>query len=322
MSEPLIVFLDAGTIGDDISWPDFASLGRIRAFEHTKPEEIAERLRDAEIVLTNKAYITAEHIAAAPKLKYIGTLATGYNQVDGAAAAARGIPLCNVPAYSTFAVAQHVFALLLNISNRISQLVRSVEEGDWSRSRHFCYWKDPLFELHGKTFGVVGFGDIGSEVARLAHSFGMRVLAYVPRPKPAPEYTPFAFVELEELFRQSDVISLHCPLTPENEGMVNASLLGRMKRTGILINTARGPLVNEQDLAQALSRGTIGAAALDVVTVEPMTPDNPLQRAPNCFITPHVAWSTAEARVRLMQGVFDNVRNFLNGTPTNVRNGV
>ncbi len=322
MTASHIVLLDAGSVGDDISWPDFASLGRVTVYEHTKPVEVADRVKTATAILTNKVYITAEHIAAAPGLRYIGTLATGYNQVDGDAAARRGIPLCNVPGYSTDAVVQHVFALVLNLASRVGQLAESVRRGEWSKSRHFCYWKEPLFELHGKTMGIVGFGDIGSGVARIAHHFGMSVLAYAPRPKPAPDYSPFAFTGLEDLFGRSDVVSLHCPLTPENTGMVNAALLGRMKRTALLINCARGPLVNEADLAAALENGLIGGAGLDVVSEEPMSDSNPLRLAPNCIITPHVAWSATEARTRLMQGVFDNLKNFLSGTPTNVKNGV
>ena len=322
MSKPRIVILDAGSVSNDIPWPDFAALGDVTAHGHTKKDEIIDRIKDAEIVLTNKIYLTAEHIAAAPKLKYIGTLATGYNQVDGKAAAARGIPLCNVPDYSTTSVVQHVFALMFNLSSKICQLAQSVKDGDWAKSVHFCYWKDPIIELHGKTLGVVGFGDIGSAVARTAHHFGMNVIAYAPRPKPAPEYSPFAFVELADLFKQADVISLHCPLTPENTNMINASLLRTMKKSALIINCARGPLINEPDLLEALEQGIIGGAGLDVVTHEPMPDNNPLCNAPNCIITPHVAWCSVEARTRLIQGVYDNVKNFLSGKPTNVRNGL
>lgn len=322
MSKAKLVFLDAGTIGDDIVWPDFASLGEVRSYERTMPEQVAERIRDAEFLLTNKVYITAEHIAAAPALRYIGTLATGYNQVDIKAAASRGIPVCNVPDYSSHSVVQHVFTLVLALTSDVCGLGESVRRGDWSKSPHFCYWFRPITELAGKTMGIVGFGDIGSKVGYAAHGLGMRVLAYAPRPKPAPGYEPFAFAALDEIFEQADVLTLHCPLTAENEGMINAGTLRKMKKTAYLINTARGPLINESDLYDALERGAIAGAGLDVVSEEPMPDANPLRLAPNCLITPHVAWSSVEARTRLMRGVYDNIRNYLDGKPSNVKNGV
>lgn len=322
MSRRKLVFLDAGSIGDDIAWPDFSAFGEVVSHDQTLPGEVMDRVRDADILMTNKVNITAAHIAAAPGLRYIGTLATGYNQVDIAAAAARGIPVCNVPDYSTPAVVQHVFTLLFALASRLCDLDQSVRRGDWAASTHFCYWIRPIVELQGKTMGIVGFGDIGSHVARAAHNFGMRVLAYAPRPKPAPDYSPFAFVGLEELFRESDAISLHCPLTPENTGMVDAAMLGRMKRTAFLINTARGPLINEADLCRALANNAIGGAGLDVVSVEPMPDANSLRLAPNCIITPHVAWSSVESRTRLMHGVHENLKNFLAGKPTNVKNNI
>lgn len=317
-----LVFLDAGSIGDDIEWPDFSEFGEVVAHGQTLPDETLERVRGATMILTNKVLVKAGHIEAAPGLRYIGTLSTGYNQVDVAAAAARGLPVCNVPGYSTHSVSQHVFTLILALCSRVCTLAESVRRGDWAKSVHFCYWDKPIMELHGKTLGVVGFGDIGSAVARTAHGFGMRVLAYAPRPKPAPDFAPFAFAGLEELFRESDVVSLHCPLTPENEGMVNAALLRSMKRHALLINTARGALVNEADLAGALAEGLIAGAGLDVVSVEPMPDNNPLRLAPNCLITPHVAWCGVESRTALMRGVHGNIRNFLNGRPSNVINGV
>lgn len=322
MAATHLVFLDAGSIGGDIVWPDFSTFGTVILHEYTTPDQVAERVREAEFLFTNKVYISADHIAAAPHLRYIGVLATGYNQVDIAAAAARGIPVCNVPDYSTHSVMQHVFTLILTLTSHVCELAGSVRQGAWSRSRHFCYWEKPIMELHGKTLGIVGFGDIGSHVARLGHAFGMEVLAYAPRPKPAPDYAPFAFASLEELFSRSDVISLHCPLTPENTGMVNAALLGKMKKTALLVNTARGPLINEADLLEALENDRIGGTALDVVAREPMPDDNPLRNAPNCLITPHVAWCSVESRLRLMQGVHDNVAAFLSGHPRNVKNGV
>lgn len=315
-----IVFLDAGSVGHDVPWPDFSRLGEVIEHAYTAPEEVMERVRDANIILTNKVYLTAEYIAAATDLRYIGVLATGYNQVDGEAARQRGIPLCNVPAYSTDAVVQHVFTMVLALTSDVCALAQSVREGGWEKSLHFSYWFRPIVELSGKTMGIVGFGDIGSHVGRLAHAFGMNVIAYAPHPKPAPEYEPFAFVGLDDLFSESDIVTLHCPLTPENTHMVNASLLRKMKRTSYLINTARGPLINESDLVAALEQGVIAGAGLDVVETEPMPNSNPLRSAPNCLITPHVAWSSVEARTRLMQEVYANIRNFLDGTPTNVRN--
>jgi glycerate dehydrogenase len=317
-----VLFPDAGSIGDDFVWPEFSDFGEVVMCERTLPEQTAERIRDAAFFLTNKVAVTAEHLAAAPALRYIGVLATGFNLVDTGAAAARGIPVCNVPDYSTPSVVQHVFTLILLLSSRACELAASVRRGDWSKSRQFCYWDKPIFELRGKTLGIVGFGNIGAGVARVAHGFGMRVLAYAPRPKPAPEFRPFDFTGLDELFACSDVISLHCPLNRESEGMVDARLLGLMKKQALLINTARGPLVNEQDLLDALREERIGGAGLDVVAVEPITDDNPLRFAPNCIITPHVSWCSVESRMRLMQAAHDNIRAFLDGAPVNVVNGI
>ena len=322
MNSGKLVFLDAGTIGDDIAWPDFSTFGEVVLHEYTEKEAVSERIKDADFIFTNKVAITAEHIAAAPRLRYIGVMATGYNLVELEASAQRGIPVCNVPAYSSASVVQHVFTLLFALSSDVCALTASVRAGDWSKSRHFCYWNKPPIELRDKTMGIVGFGDIGSKVAQIAHCFGMKVLAYAPRPKQAPAYSPFAFVSLEDLFRQSDVVSLHCPLTPENAGMVNGPLLRSMKKSACLINTARGPLINEPELAAALRDGVIAGAGLDVVSCEPMPDDNPLRKAPNCLITPHVAWATVESRSRLMEGVFDNVRAFVDGRPSNVKNGL
>lgn len=322
MRTPQLVFLDAGTIGQDIQWPDFSAFGQVISHDTTKPEEVSARIADAEFLLTNKVYITAEHIASAPGLRYIGTLATGYNQVDIAAAAKRGIPVCNVPDYSSHSVVQHVFTLLLALTSEVCELAQSVRRGDWAKSTHFSYWLKPITELAGKTMGIVGFGDIGSKVGMAAHGLGMNVMAYAPHPKPLPPYEPFAFVDLPRLFRESDVLTLHCPLTPENTGMINAEALRSMKKSAFLINTARGPLVDEKALSEALHQGTISGAGLDVVSEEPMPDSNPLRLAPNCIITPHVAWCSVEARTRLMRGVYDNIKNFLDGKPSNVKNGL
>ncbi len=317
-----IVFLDAGSISNDIVWPEFSALGPVTKYEFTHKADVAERIREATIVLTNKVVLDAELIVGAPKLRYIGVLATGFNIVDGAAAAARGIPLCNVPNYSSNSVVQQTFALMLALANDVCALSTTVRDGGWTRSTHFCFWHKPLHELHGKTFGVVGFGSIGSKVAALAHHMGMHVLAHAPRAKETPGYGPFAFVSLEDLFSRSDVISLHCPLTPENTGMVNSKLLSLVKPGTLLINTARGGLVVEQDLADALHTGRLAGAGLDVLVREPMAEDNPLRTAPNCIITPHVAWATVEARVRLMNIAYENIKAFISGAPVNVCNGV
>jgi glycerate dehydrogenase len=322
MSKPRIVFLDAGTIREDIEWPDFSSLGEVVSHDQTLAHETLERVRNAEIVLTNKVHITAEHILAAKKLRYIGLLATGYNQVDAEAAAARKIPVCNVPDYSTEAVSQHAISLMLALQSHICWFIQSVRNAEWSKSVHFCYWDKPIVGMHGKTLGIVGFGNIGAAVAKIGHGFDMNILAYAPRPKRAPEYSPFAFTDLATLFRQSDIISLHCPLTPDTEGMVNAGLLRLMKKTAIIINCSRGPLINEKDLLEALENGSIAGAGLDVVIQEPMPDDYPLRFAPNCIITPHVAWCTIESRTKLMRLVFNNLKSFLEGRPINVRNNV
>lgn len=317
-----LVFLDSGSIGDDIIWPDFSVFGDPVYYDYTAKEDVTERMKDADFVFTNKVEIQAEDIAAAPRLSYIGVLATGYNQVDLKASAERGIPVCNVPDYASHSVVQHVFTLLFSLTSNACNLFSSVKAGQWSKSRQFSYWDKPIEELYNKTIGIVGFGDIGATVGRVAHCFGMNVLAYAPRPKKAPDYAPFAFVSLPELFSRSDVVSLHCPLTRENTGMINASLLGTMKKNAFLINTARGPLINEADLVAALRGGVIAGAGLDVVAREPMPDDSPLREAPNCLITPHVAWASVESRTRLMTGVFDNVQAFVNGSAKNVKNGL
>ena len=318
MTKPVFVLLDVESAGNDIPLPDFASLGQVTVYDFTTPDKVVERAKDAEFLFINKIKITRQVIEQLPKLKYIGTLSTGFNQVDLAAAKERNITVCNVPDYSTPSVMQHTFALILSLANEIGLHVKAVNDGEWSNSKHFCFWKKPTMELAGKTLGVVGFGNTGSAVARMGHAFGMNVVVHVPRPKPKPEYEPFAFVTLEELFATSDVVTLHCPLTADNKEMVNAKLLATMKKSALFINCARGDLVNDNDLADALHKGLIAGAGLDVVQHEPMKNDNPLRTAPNCIITPHIAWCSVEARTRLMTGVFMNVKNYLAGTPTNV----
>jgi glycerate dehydrogenase len=317
-----IVVLDGYTLNPgDLSWDGLQALGPCDIYDRTPPDHVPDRMADAHIVLTNKALVTRAAIEPSAQLQYIGVLATGYNIVDVAAAAERGIPVTNVPTYGTRSVAQHVFAHVLAIAHHIEHHARSVREGRWSASPDFCYWDYPLIELAGKTMGIVGFGRIGRATAVLALAFGMKVVAYDAVP-PADLPPGIRAAALEDVFRESDFLSLHCPLTPDTERVVNAERLALMKTTAVLINTGRGPLVDEQALAAALREGRIAAAGLDVLATEPPPRDNPLLRARNCLITPHIAWATKEARARLMQVVVDNVQAFLEGRPQNVVNGV
>ncbi|MFW5499311.1 MULTISPECIES: D-2-hydroxyacid dehydrogenase [unclassified Maridesulfovibrio] len=317
------VILDSYTLNPgDNPWTGLEELCELAVYDRTKPEQILERAAEADIILTNKTVLNADTIKALPKLKFISVLATGYNVVDLDEAAARNIPVSNVPDYSPPSVAQHVFAMILNHANRVAMHDQAVKEGQWAQQEDFCFWNAPLIELAGKKMGIVGFGAIGQKVGTIANSFGMEVLAYAPRPKPEPHYSPFNFVSLEELFREADVVSLHCPLTAENEKFINKELLSTMKANAYLINTARGPLIDEAALAEALTEGVIAGAALDVVEKEPMLPGNPLSGTPNLTITPHIAWATLEARSRLTGITVANVKAFLQGKAVNVVNGV
>mgnify|MGYP001334094294 CR=1 FL=1 len=315
-----IVVLDGYTLNPgDLSWTALEALGALALYDVTPPELTVSRARSAEIVLTNKTVLTRTVLAQLPRCRYVGVLATGYNVVDLPAATERGIVVTNVPAYGTHSVAQATVALLLELTNHVGHHAQTVREGRWSRNRDFCYWDRPLIELAGLTMGLIGLGRIGQAVAEIAHAFGMSVLAYDPLPAPAaPPW--LRRVELDEVFRQSDVVSLHCPLTAANTGLVNAARLALMKPTAFLLNTARGPLVNEADLAAALNAGRIAGAGLDVLAVEPPAPDNPLLQARHCVITPHIAWATRQARLRLLATAVANVRAFLAGTPENVVN--
>ena len=286
-------------------------------FDRTPPAELPARARDAEIILTNKTVLTAEHIASLQALQYLGVLATGTNVVDLAAARARNIPVTNVPAYGTHSVAQATLALLLELTNRVGSHAQTVRAGQWTKNPDWCYWDAPLIELHGATMGIVGYGRIGRAVATLARAFGMNVLVH--NRSPVADAT-VANVSLNELFTRADVVSLHCPLTPETDQMVNARTLALMKPTAFLLNTSRGPLVDEAALASALNNGTISGAALDVLSVEPPRTDNPLLQARNCVITPHQAWGTHAARARLLKAAVNNVKAFLAGRPQNVVN--
>ncbi|MDR1464626.1 MAG: D-2-hydroxyacid dehydrogenase [Oscillospiraceae bacterium] len=311
-----IVILDGHTTNPgDLSWGEIARLGELTVYDHTPADQTLARAAGAELVLSNKTLLGAAEIAALPTLRYIGLLSTGYNVVDLAAASARGIAVTNIPAYGTPAVTQMVFALLLELTNHAAGHSLLVRQGEWASCRDFCFWRWPLMELQGKTLGVVGFGQIGRAVAAVALAFGMRVLACDKTLKDQPDGA--SLVSLEELLAASDVVSLHCPLTEETKELINRSTLARMKPGALLINTARGPLLREQDVADALTAGTLGGLGVDVLSVEPPDPDNPLLRAPNCVITPHIAWATAEARTRLIAIAADNLRAFLAGEPQN-----
>ncbi len=315
-----IVVLDGFTLNPgDLDWSELRSLGHCVVYERTAPAELLRHAIPADILLTNKTVLSGADLPNLPRLKYIGVLATGTNVVDLAAARARGIPVTHVPAYGTQSVAQTTFALLLELAHHVGHHAQTVREGRWTRSADFCYWDFPLIELEGLTIGVVGLGRIGRAVAHIACAFGLKVLASDPRAGAAPP--PFVrVVELDSLFRASDIVSLHCPLTPETAGLVNASRLALMKPTALLINTSRGPVVNEPALADALNSGRIAGAALDVLAVEPPNANNVLLGARNCFITPHLSWATRAARVRLMKIAVGNVRSFLQGTPQNMVN--
>lgn len=315
-----IVVVDGATLNPgDLSWEPLSAFGVYNVHPHSTPAETLDRCRDAEAVLTNKAEFGRDSIVALPKLKYIGVTATGYNIVDVAAAVERGIVVTNVPTYGTASVAQMVFALLLELTQHVGHHSATVREGRWAKCDSFCYWDYPLVELAGLTMGIVGCGRIGQATARLAHAFGMHVIGHDAVPL-AEGQTSIEPVDLDELFARSDVISLHCPLTPAVKGLVNATRLARMKKTAFLINTSRGALIDEADLAAALNSGSIAGAGLDVLSVEPPQPDNPLVTALNCVITPHIAWATHSARQRLLQTSIDNLASYAAGTPRNVVN--
>ncbi|MBI1336780.1 MAG: D-2-hydroxyacid dehydrogenase [Phycisphaera sp.] len=316
-----IVCLDGYTLNPgDNPWDAVAALGDFTVYDRTPDDQIVARAAGADIILTNKTQLTEKTLAQLPGLKFIAVLATGYNVVDIAAARKRGIPVSNVPVYGTETVAQHIFAVLLSHIHQPVGHDRAIREGQWAQSGDFSFWNSTIFELSGKVFGVVGFGRIGRRVAELAHAFGMEVWAYdVNRANP-PAYSPFAWKTIEEVFAGADVVSLHCPQTADNAGMVNKALLSTMKPTAMFLNAARGGLVNEADLAQALNEGKLAFAGLDVLSVEPISENNPLLKAKNCLLTPHIAWAAVEARRRLMATVADNIRAFIAGKPINVVN--
>ncbi|GAA0539485.1 D-2-hydroxyacid dehydrogenase [Chitinophaga japonensis] len=317
-----IVVLDGYALNPgDLDWAPLHALGRVTVYDRTPEAEVAARAKDANIILTNKAIVSAATIAGLPRLQYIGVMATGYNVVDIAAATARQIPVTNVPAYGTAAVAQHTFALILELCGQVGLHAAGVRAGDWSRSADFSYWRSPLHELDGKVLGIIGLGQIGRAVARIAQAFGMQVVAHHRHPE-RDKMEGVRFVDIPTCFAIADIVSLHCPLNEQNRGFVNAALLGTMKPGAFLVNTSRGPLINEADLADALNQERIAGAALDVLSLEPPAPDNPLLQARNCIITPHIAWATREARSRLLHTVAANVKAFLEGAPQNLVNGV
>lgn len=302
----------------DISWEPLCLLGEAAIYDHTPPEKLAERIGGAEIVIANKTPMGEEIFSKCPSIRYIGLLSTGYNIIDLDAARRHGITVCNVPAYSTAAVVQHTFALLFELCAHTGLHSESVRAGKWSQCRDFCYWEKPLIELAGKTLGVIGFGQIGTGVARAAAAFGMNVLACAKRPREASGIDGVEMTDFETLLRRSDIISLHCPLTPENANMISAGTIAKMKDGVIILNTARGGLVYEPDLAKALKAGKVAAFGADVLTSEPPEESNPLITAPNTVITPHIAWAPQETRERLINIAIENVRAFLDGRPQNI----
>ncbi|WP_321414992.1 D-2-hydroxyacid dehydrogenase [uncultured Desulfobacter sp.] len=313
-----IVVLDGFTLNPgDLSWDKFSQIGDLEVYDRTSPEEIRKRTVDANIVLTNKTLLTAEDIAAMNKVEYIGVLATGVNVVDLEHTKKKGITVTNVPGYSGSSSAQMVFALILELTNRVGHHSQTVTDGKWSESKDFCYWDYPLVELEGITLGIVGYGGIGKAVARIALAFGMNILIYnrsVPPDLPAG----ITYSDLDNLIKSSDIISLHCPLTPQTKGMINKETLAQMKKTAYLVNTSRGPLIVENDLAEALNKGRIAGAAMDVLAKEPPDKSCPLLTADNCYITPHFAWATLASRKRLMSMAVENLKNYLAGNPQNV----
>jgi glycerate dehydrogenase len=325
---PRLVVLDGHTTNPgDLSWEPLQRLGTLTVHPRTPPELVAERIAAADLVITNKTRLGAAELAAAPELRGICMLSTGYDAVDGAAAAARAIPLCNVPDYGTPSVAQAVFALLLELTNRTGHHSERVRQGAWSAGPDFCFWEGNLIELAGLRFGVVGLGRIGLAVATIARAFGMEVIAHrrsASAGVPAADATasPVPTVDLATLLARCDVVSLHCPLTPETRGLINAERIAAMKPGALLLNTGRGPLIVEADLAAALHSGHLGGAGLDVLSLEPPDPANPLLSAPNCVITPHIAWASRAARQRLLAAVAANAAAILAGAPSNVVNGV
>ncbi len=316
-----IVILDGYAANPgDISWESIASQGELTVYDRTEntPQAIIKAIGEAEIVFTNKTLLPAEVLTQVPHVKYVGILATGYNVIDLEVARKQGITVTNIPGYSTQSVAQFTMALLLEMCHHIGQHTEEVYDGRWSISKDFSYWSTPLMELAGKTMGIIGFGSIGRETAKLAQAFGMNVLVMATHKEPELETPTCRYASFRKILAESDVISLHCPLTSDTKHLIRKSTIKEMKDGVMLINTARGPLIKEQDLADALNSGKVAQAAVDVVYTEPIAIDNPLLKAKNCIITPHIAWAPKEARTQLIQIASDNLKAFINGTPQNV----
>ncbi|HEY8423041.1 MAG TPA: D-2-hydroxyacid dehydrogenase [Thermoclostridium sp.] len=316
-----IVVLDGFTLNPgDLSWDDLKEIGQVDIYDRTPNDKILERIGSAEIVFTNKTPLGRDVFGRLPNLKYIGVLATGYNVVDVEAAKEFGITVTNIPDYGTMAVAQFTFALLLELCHHVWEHNMAVKNGEWSKCVDFCFYKYPLIELAGKTLGIIGFGRIGKAVSGIARAFGMNVLAYSRSKNINIENDFISYVQFEELLENSDIISLHCPLSESTRGIINKNAIEKMKDGVIIINTARGPLIAEEDLADALNNGKVAGAAVDVVSIEPIRENNPLLTAKNCIITPHIAWAARETRERLMRIAVDNLKSFIGGKPVNVVN--
>lgn len=321
MTEKLkAVILDGYTENPgDLSWECIENLVDLTVYPRTGPKLVVERAKDADILIVNKVRLTREIIEQLPKLKFVSTLATGFNQIDGVALREKNIPLSNIPAYSTNAVAQMVFAYILELTNQTAKYTEDVKSGTWSECADFCYWNKPLYELDGKVLGIVGFGKIGSRVAEIGKAFGMKTMAYTPSGK-KDGYPHIEFTDLDTVLCESDYISVHCPLTESTLGLINKDFIGKMKKSAYIINTSRGPVANEKDVKDALVNGDIAGYGTDVLSTEPPYPDNPLLSAPNCLITPHIAWAAYDTRLRLMGILEENIKGYLSGAPVNVVN--
>lgn len=316
-----IVVLDGYTLNPgDISWSGFEALGEVKVYDRTKAEEVAERIGDAEVVYTNKCPITRETIEKCEHLRFIGVLATGYNVVDVEAAKEKGIPVANIPTYGTAAVSQYAIALLLELCHHIGEHSNAVKKGDWTNNADWCFWNYPLVELAGKTMGIIGFGRIGQDTGRIAQALGMKVIAFDEFKRSELESETCRYADLDTLLKEADVISLHCPLFPSTEGIINKDTIAKMKNGVMIINDSRGPLIVEEDLRDALNSGKVAGAAVDVTSTEPILMDNPLLQAKNIIITPHIAWAPIESRQRLMDIAVDNLKCFIDGDPRNIVN--
>ena len=316
-----IVVLDGYTLNPgDISWEGLEALGEVTVYDRTKPEEVVERIGDAEVVYTNKTPITRDTLDQCGNIRFIGVLATGYNIIDIEAAKEKGIPVSNIPTYGTAAVSQFAIALLLELCHHIGEHSDAVKNGEWTSNPDWCFWKYPLVELAGKTMGIVGFGRIGQDTGKIAQALGMKVLAFDAYKRPELESETCRYADLDTLLAESDVISLHCPLFPDTEGIINKDTIAKMKTGVMIINDSRGPLIVEEDLMDALNSGKVAGAALDVVSTEPIKMDNPLLSAKNVILTPHIAWAPKESRQRLMDIAVENLQCFVDGAPQNVVN--